>query len=529
MFYRFRISNLALLVHLVLAGCLNSANQYDPELHGNVPSSAGVPDTGSGQPADGPATASTQEPGDSGTAAPDDALAGGGSCQPGFHPCFGRCVEDMSTASCGQSCESCPSVAGGEATCDGKKCGASCSPGKKVCLGACIPDKDACANVCPAGKNLCNGRCAEPTSLEACGTACVACPSSPNGVSSCDGTSCELKCNAGYARCGDGCIAMGQPCNGMCLPGELLCNSRCVAGGPGSCCQDSECGACRRCQGFRCEATANGQPGPMCAGIACNGDTLAAKVCQAGQCSESSSGCNGYGCDGSAACRTTCPSNTFRQGNRCVPCGGDSGRCCPGDTRDCSNECGERGTARCNGSGSYDMSACPDRRAPGQTDRNSCGSACRRCGNNELCRGGNCELECGKQNQPCCPGASCDSGLYCDGTCKPQKGLGERCRNIRDECRPRGRNPNTNAETTVSCKEGFCCGSADQSFACSPPGTQCGSQTDCASLKCNTVTAIICFPSGNECPSGSGEGDPCTQSNGEPSTCRRRIVDGSCQ
>src|SRR3954447_18393767 len=112
--------------------------------------------------------------------------AGGGAppsdpgCPSGSHQCAGGgCVDSRSPEHCGLSCSPCPTVAGGTVTCDGTKCGAACPPGSKVCLDKCVPESDTCDGKCPPNTNRCSGGlCVDATSLSACGTACMPCPTS---------------------------------------------------------------------------------------------------------------------------------------------------------------------------------------------------------------------------------------------------------------------------------------------------------------------------------------------------------------
>ncbi|MDI1451015.1 hypothetical protein QHF85_43640, partial [Polyangium sp. 6x1] len=78
--------------------------------------------------------------GSGGEAGQGGAGGGGGAavCPIGEHRCGLVCEPDTALESCGSSCESCPAVPNGMATCDGTTCGASCAAGQKQCNGACI-------------------------------------------------------------------------------------------------------------------------------------------------------------------------------------------------------------------------------------------------------------------------------------------------------------------------------------------------------------------------------------------------------
>ena len=155
----------------------------------------------SGNPADerdGGAAPSGNIDGPSPGESPDGPMAtGAAGCPAGFHACGDRCAPDTDPDTCGVACEPCPSIQGGDRTCDGRKCGITCPAGSKPCLDACVPESAPCDNTCQPGQNLCGGLCVDRQSLSACGPACTPCPSSPNGTAACDGDRCELTCKAG--------------------------------------------------------------------------------------------------------------------------------------------------------------------------------------------------------------------------------------------------------------------------------------------------------------------------------------------
>ncbi len=479
------------------------------------------------------------------------------TCNPRFHRCGDACLSDNNVTTCGNSCAPCPVPAGGRATCDGTKCGAECPEGSILCAGACIPSNQACNGVCPSGQRQCSGMCVPtddvnfcgssclpcPTkdnsdakcqggtctyscragyhkcgdlcrddrSVETCGSRCERCPSPTNSTPSCNGSSCSFTCNPGTHQCGDACVARTQSCKGACPAGLRVCGAACV---DGNCCNDGDCGACKTCQSSRCVSTGNGQPGPSCSGGTCAGDNLTRRVCQQGECRESNTSCSGFGCDGSSACRTSCGPNTFRRGNACVSCGGNSGRCCPGDTRDCSNNCGDRGTARCNNEGAFDMSGCPANRSPGQTDRSACGSTCARCGGNDECRGGRCQPPCGANGDQCCPGNTCNgSNLFCDGrSCVQKLGRG----------RPCGSNNNCQSgKCGAVTGEGVCCDSCRDGDVCSSDGTcRGGPGKSCNPQGSNTCLSGFCEPAGTgTCQDVNGNRITCNPNTSQEEEC----------
>jgi hypothetical protein len=154
-----------------------------------------------------------------------------------------------------------------------------------------------------------------------------------NQVASCDATyQCRYSCAPGARDCGQG---------------------RCIAGGSGACCGDSDCGDCKRCSNDRCTNTTNGMNGPGCSGEcrACNngscgdrsgscgrgascslvsgvGSRKAADYCQGGTCQTGdTSSCAPYQCSGTN-CASSCPSGTEIRSGKCTPCGGNGEPCC---------------------------------------------------------------------------------------------------------------------------------------------------------------------------------------------------------
>jgi hypothetical protein len=337
--------------------------------------------------ADGPATADGPPAGPDQAPPIDPEPAG---CNPGYHACGTSCVDNKSPASCGSSCEPCPAPSGGNATCDGVKCGVTCPTGQKPCLTACVPDNAACDSKCPAGQNACGGICVDAKNLAACGPACLPCPGSPNGTSSCDGQACALTCKAGFHRCGEMCKGDSDAtgCGTACVfcPAPPGGRATCSAGACGF-----ECNVGRKC-GSMCFADA--QP--------CNG----------------SCGAGFRNCDGTCTAQSALPAET---------CDGKDNDCDGAVDEDiapraCTPACA--GQQRCVG-GRWDSAGC----ANTTSDARACGTSCRVCSagtaGTPVCRAGVCAVECRdpKLPVPCGTGCcQCASHAQCppNNVCTPQ-------------------------------------------------------------------------------------------------------------
>lgn len=76
------------------------------------------------------------------------------------------------------------------------------------------PEIDAAVEVdagmaCEAGTHMCESSCVSDTSPLTCGTSCTACATDPNGSATCDGASCGIACNDGFAWNGSACARPG--------------------------------------------------------------------------------------------------------------------------------------------------------------------------------------------------------------------------------------------------------------------------------------------------------------------------------
>jgi hypothetical protein len=253
-------------------------------------------------------------------------LPDGGTCPMGRHPCNSACVDDRSPATCGTSCEACPTIKGGTATCDGTKCGGTCPMGQTLCRGECLAAGMACGGACPAGFHDCGGVCADNKSVNSCGpTACTPCPTPNGSKATCDGSKCDFTCTTGK-RCGnecvDGCcVDMDCPaqagrvvkcdtatrmCSAACATGTKPCGGTCIP--MAACCADADCPNNFACVMGACSTT-------TCrAGFkTCNGACIASSAC----CPSPENCFNGMddNCDG----KVDCADPTCAPAALCVP------------------------------------------------------------------------------------------------------------------------------------------------------------------------------------------------------------------
>jgi len=131
------------------------------------------------------------------------------ACDTGFHACGELCLSNNDVASCGTSCNHCPTP---------EYARAACTAG-------------VCSFTCNTGFRMCNGLCTDGNDVRACGPSCVACPVPNNGTASCTAGVCGATCNPGYHRCGEACVGDETPegCGGRCTPcpspenGDAVC------------------------------------------------------------------------------------------------------------------------------------------------------------------------------------------------------------------------------------------------------------------------------------------------------------------
>lgn len=232
--------------------------------------------------------------------------------EPGTVVCGGSCVAEA-PLSCGPTCESCPGVANGSATCTDGLCGLECAPDHMLCDGSCAPcptgagtvevscqGNQCVASVCQAGHEICDGQCAAcpatngseslgcdgtqcvitdcPGGTKLCGGNCAACPDDPNGTTQCSGTQCLLSCGSGFHSCGDYCAANDDPfsCGPNCTScptspnGDAVCSA-------GAC--DFICDQGYRACGTVCAPCPDG---PGVASTQCSQNTCVVQACAAG-------------------------------------------------------------------------------------------------------------------------------------------------------------------------------------------------------------------------------------------------------
>jgi hypothetical protein len=398
-------------------------------------------DGGGGQPAlDAPESvepATTSANPDLPPASPDSSVTDP-DCPMGFHKCGTECVNSSDSSHCGAACVPCPGVTGGASTCDGTKCGAECPAGQKPCMSACVPEGAACEGRCPADKNPCGGLCVEATSISACGTACVTCPVSPNGQTSCDGDKCVMVCNPGYHACGSGCAKNDSP---------LTCGTGCspcsIPSGGDATCDGTKCGA--KCPAGTSLCSGNCIP----LGSACDGKCPAGKHDCGGNCVSDQD---------TASCGALC-SPCSASANADATCGAD---------KKCGFAC-RKGFHECNG-------ACVDNRSVNSCGPTSCNACPAVAGATATCDGTKCVQKCG------------GSLVMCNGVCQ------ECCNGDATQCR-------TVANKTASCSNGTCqyvdncsphCEGTGTAVAC-PGGnavrTACGA---CQSCRGNGICTNNC-------------------------------------
>lgn len=205
--------------------------------------------------------------------------------------CGASCVDTTNDPDhCGSCGVACPSVDGGQATCNGGTCGHACNP----------------------GNHDCGGTCASNASVGSCGASCAPCGAPPNATATCDGSACGHVCNAGFQACGGTCTnTLGTICStgqlGACQSGKIACS------GGNLVCAANQAPAAEACDGVDndCDGqTDESNPG---GGAACS----PVNVCQTGaeSCSSGALVCSptgnapfggscgaGHICDGSGAC-----------------------------------------------------------------------------------------------------------------------------------------------------------------------------------------------------------------------------------
>jgi hypothetical protein len=506
---------LLVLAASVLPACMHLNEQYPadaavaPSRNGGSTGAAGAADSGAvDRPGNHPG-------GENAGAAPTDP-----GCEPGFHRCGGVCVDGSKPETCGASCEACPSVSGGTATCTAGMCGVTCPTGKKPCLEACIDENAVCEGSCPAGKNPCQDICVDAKTTTACGASCTVCPTSPDGTATCDGNQCTLVCNPGFHLCGDRCLAEDDP---------KACGSACSA----------------------CEVPAGGEAtcdGKQC-GTKCPAGT---KICK-GACIGNGQACDGTCPAGKHDCSGNCvdDTQTANCGSSCTPCAapanaeatcGAAKTCgfkCRGGFHQCGDKCEPNASPETCGSSCSPCAAPANGAATCAADK--CGIRCdsgfRVCGTscisndqpcNGACAGGRklCQGACIPSNA-CCNNADCGTCQECNnGTCSNQ-GAGQDRKN---ECSGNGCNAGRCRTCTPNTKT--CSGTTLRT--CASDGSR-WDEKSC--FKCEGQTCTQCTPSAetcdgkdNDCDGQVDEGDLCIVVEGGSTTyrCTNARCVGTC-
>jgi hypothetical protein len=151
------------------------------------------------------------------------------ACNDGAHMCGGTtanptCLSNAALESCGTSCTPCIATSGGHGS---VTCSAP-SPGAPL----------TCVNGCEVGYHPCGGTtalnpptCLQSSSVNSCGSSCVACPAVDNGTATCDGVSCGFTCATNYHKCGTTCV----------LDSATSCTAACTACVSPSVCTNNVC------------------------------------------------------------------------------------------------------------------------------------------------------------------------------------------------------------------------------------------------------------------------------------------------
>ncbi|MGI5862194.1 MAG: hypothetical protein ACOX6T_09065 [Myxococcales bacterium] len=273
-------------------------------------------------------------------------------------------------------------------------CGNRCDPCPTDPNGVPTCDGTSCGLACNTGFHLCNGACVRNDEVAHCGTRCEPCPGTADGFATCDGTSCGLACNDEFLLCSGACAHC--PTSGAT---ELGCEgARCVATACASGYRGCG-GACALCP-QDATVTATGCQGTSCVATAC---VAGYKAC-GGRCAACPSGAavEATGCSGSSCVATACEAGYAVCAGDCAPCPTTAvtATSCNGST--CVASACQAGYRPCAGA----CAACPS--APAGTVFGCDGAACviSQCPANQLFCGGTCA--------PCPTGGV--AATSCDGT-----------------------------------------------------------------------------------------------------------------
>ena len=308
--------------------------------------------------------------------------------------CLPRCTRDEDCLIAGSGCE----VGSGTCVCPPQRhvcamanscarddspahCGHRCEPCPTDPNGVPTCDGTSCGLACNPGFHLCNGACVRDDEVEHCGTRCEPCPGTADGFATCDGASCGLACNDEFLLCSGACDRC--PTDGVtqigCEAAECVAtacvNGHRVCGGACALCPQGSTVIATGCQGASCIATSCAAGYRACGGrcAACpSGDAVAATGCSGASCVASLCEAGYAVCAGDCApCPTAAVTATSCNGSSCVAASCQAGyRPCAGACAACPSA--PAGTAfGCSGAACV-VSQCP-------ADHLSCGGACAPC------------------------------------------------------------------------------------------------------------------------------------------------------
>ena len=151
---------------------------------------------------------------------------------------------------------------------DPQTCGAGCVACPTSADGASTCDGERCKLACNTGFHECDAKCVSDMSPTTCGKmSCAACPTPAGGEATCDGTQCKFNCLGNTEPCAGSCIAKGTVCDGKCAAGTLMCKGVCVpmASVPREDClngEDDDCDGMPDCADPDCAPVALCVPSP---------------------------------------------------------------------------------------------------------------------------------------------------------------------------------------------------------------------------------------------------------------------------
>ncbi len=307
-----------------------------------------------------------------------------------------------------------------------------------------------CQLTCSPGFHRCGDECKPDSSPLSCGGSCTPCPVPDGGEAACAAGSCQSKCPDGKVLCKStgSCVAAGAPCNGECPTGKHECGGNCVSNNDVNSCGTS----CTPCQAPE------------------NADA----ICDAGKC--------GWKCrTGYHQCGDKClPNNsTASCGTQCSPCpSSDNGVATCTSATTCAIRCNDG------------FHACGNT-CRSNSDPDACGTTCTKCAapgaGRAICAAGKCDFDCpgGRKCGTTCAAA----GAPCDGKCAAGETL------CSGRCVPNAQVP---METCGNGADDDCDGKVDCADS-SCGGVACGGGKVCMGTQCITPCA-----GGGSCDSNPG-------------------------